>query len=197
MKKGNGTMNHTTPEKAGISSQNVQKFIEILEKNNLATHNVILARGNDIFFEHYWTPFHKNFQHRLYSVSKSFVSLAIGFLEQDGLLNLDDSIEKYFPREVALQSDERVRKQTIRHMLMMSTARPSRKWLRVKTDDRVSQYFEDCELASRHSGAFFTYDSTATFVLGAMVERLTGMELMDYLRQSFSVRSVSAKNPTA
>ena len=176
-------MNLTMPEKVGISSQNVQKFIEILEKNNLATHDVILARGNDIFFEHYWAPFHKDFQHRMYSVSKSFVSLAIGFLEQDGLIHLDDSIEKYFPREVALQSDEWVRKQTIRHMLMMSTARPGRKWLREKTDDRVRQYFEDCTLPARPSGTLFSYDSTATFVLGALVERLTGMELMDYLRQ--------------
>lgn len=75
-----------TPEKAGICSANVQKFIEFLEKNQLSTHDVILSRGNDIFFETYWEPFGPDFLHRMYSVSKSFVSLAIGFLEQEGKL---------------------------------------------------------------------------------------------------------------
>lgn len=175
-------MQYTTPEQVGIKSINIQKYIEVLEKNNLATHNIIMARGNTIFFEKYWAPFHQDFLHRMYSVSKSFVSLAIGFLEQDGLINLDDTISKYFPKEAALQSDENMHNQTIRHMLMMSTAKTPQNWLDARTNDRVRFYFENDEKDSRPSGTIYYYDSTGSFVLGAVVERVTGKSFMDYLR---------------
>mgnify|MGYP003430269905 CR=1 FL=1 len=62
-----------TPEKAGISSAKVLEFYKHLEKMDLSTHSVIMAKGDNIFSEVYWAPFNKDFKHRLYSVSKSFV----------------------------------------------------------------------------------------------------------------------------
>ena len=101
-------LKYTTPEKAGIPSENIAKFIDILEEKQLSTHDLILSRGNEIFFEKYWEPFGPDFLHRMYSVSKSFVSIAIGFLEQDGKINLDDPIYKYFPDEFENQPDENI-----------------------------------------------------------------------------------------
>lgn len=176
-------MKYTTPEQVGICSENIQKYIENLEKNNLAMHNIIMARGNEIFFEKYWEPFHQDFLHRLYSASKSFVSLAIGFLEQDGLINLDDKISIYFPEEAALQPDKNMRNQTIRHMLMMSTAKIPQNWFSARTDDRVRFYFENTNKSSRPSGTIYYYDSTGSFILGALVERITGQNFMEYLRE--------------
>ena len=62
-----------TPEKAGISSKTVLRYLNILEDYGLSTHSIIMARGNDIFLECYYKPFNKDFKHRMYSVSKSFV----------------------------------------------------------------------------------------------------------------------------
>ena len=176
-------MKYATPEQVGIKSENIQKYIEVLEKNNLATHNIIMAKGNETFLETYWEPFHQDFFHRMYSVSKSFVSLAIGFLEQDGLIHLDDRISKYFPEETALQPDENMRNQSIRQMLMMSTAKTPKDWFPARTDDRVRFYFENDEKESRPSGTIYFYDSAGSFVLGALVERITGKIFMDYLRE--------------
>ena len=88
-----------TPEKAGISSENVRKFIETLQKRNLAMHSVLLMKGEDIFAEYYWKPFDKDFCHRMYSQTKSYVGVAIGILHQEGLLKLNDKIADYFPRK--------------------------------------------------------------------------------------------------
>lgn len=174
---------YTTPEAVGVPSEIIEKFIKGLEEKQLATHSLILARGNRIFFEHYWEPFHREFQHRMYSVSKSFVSLAIGFLEQDGKINLDDPISKYFAKELEHQKDANMRNQTIRHMLMMSTAKSDWGWFRAKTPDRVQRYFDNPNEYSRTSGTVFEYDSSGSFVLGALVERITGMPFMEYLRE--------------
>ena len=88
-----------TPEEVGISSANIRKFVEVLEENELQTHNILLLRHGKLIFEQYWAPFHREHKHRMYSVTKSFVSLAIGFLEQEGRLSLDDPISTYFPAE--------------------------------------------------------------------------------------------------
>lgn len=175
-------MNYVSPEKKGIASDNISKYIECLEKGRLSTHDLLLMRGNDIFFEGYWKPFDKDFMHRMYSVSKSFVALAVGFLQQDGLISLDDKIEKYFPDELKNQKDENMRNQTIRNMLMMSTAKTGGSWFDAKPNDRVRYYFENDKDESRPAGTIFRYDSTGSFVLGALVERLTKMTFMDYLR---------------
>ena len=162
-------MNYVTAEQKGISSEHILEYIRHLEKNQMSMHDVIIMRGNDIVFEKYWAPFHKDFLHRQYSVSKSFVALAVGFLEQDGLVNLDDPISKYFPEELKNQKNEYMRNQTVRHMLMMSTSMRCRNWFAEKPDDRVRFYFENDHYECRPSGTIFQYDSEGSFVLGALV----------------------------
>ena len=177
-------MNYNKPEKMGIKSSHIKEYIEVLENACLATHDLIIARHGEIIYEQYWKPFDKDFQHRMYSVTKSFVSLGIGFLEQDGLINLDDPLVKYFPEESKNITDINILNQTIRDNLMMATARVEFSWFRNKTEDRVLQYFENPH-NSRPSGTVFNYDSCGSFVLGALIERVTGKELIEYLREKF------------
>ena len=176
-------MRYATPESVGISTQSIKKYIDYLEESGLSTHSIIIARGNDIVLEKYWAPFNKDFKHRLYSVTKSFVSLAIGFLYQDGVIDLDDPIAKYFPEEMSVQTDENMRAQTIRHMLMMSTTKIPEDWFAAKPDDRVQYYFANPTSTTRPSGTVFQYDSTGSFVLGALVERLSGKSLVEFLNE--------------
>ena len=176
-------MNYATPEKHGISSADIEAYIKILEEKKLSTHNLIIARDDDIVFEGYWKPFEQDFLHRMYSVTKSIVAIAVGFAEQDGLLTLDDTMEMHFPSELEGQTDENMRKQTIRNMLNMCTAKLERSWFAMKPEDRVRFYFENDKPDSRPAGTIFQYDSTGTFVLCALVERLTGKTFVEYMKE--------------
>ena len=176
-------MKYITPEEAGVHSSSVKKYIELLEKNQLSTHDMIISKGDDIFFEKYWHPFKGDMPHRMYSVTKSFVSLAIGFLEQDGRISLNDRIAKYFPKETKNQTDENMLSQTIKNMLMMSTAKPEYSFFTEGTNDRVAFYFGNDKSESRPPGTIFSYDSGGSFIMGALVERLTGKTLLEYLRE--------------
>ena len=73
-----------TPEKMGISSADITKILEGYEKEGLSMHNVLVMRHGQIIAEGYAEPFDENSLHRMYSVSKSFVSIAIGVLEAEG-----------------------------------------------------------------------------------------------------------------
>ena len=172
-----------SPESCGVSPRRIEAFIRALEEAKLSTHSVRIARGSSLIFSHDWPPFTPDFLHRQYSVSKSFVSLAVGFAEQDGLLRLDDPIAKYFPDECAGKTDTLMTSQTIRQMLMMSTAKKAMNWFDFcPTQDRVATYFNS-PYPSRPAGTTFEYDSSGSFVLGALIERLTGMRFLDYLRK--------------
>ena len=179
-----------TPESCGIKSENIKKYIETLENANLSTHDIIIVRNNTIVYENYWKPFHKDFLHRMYSVTKSFVSIAVGYLIEEGKITLDTKICDVFDSETTEGACENIKKQTIRNMLMMATGWPCGVpyFFSRKPNDRVRDYFWASGAfngISREPGTFFEYDSTGSFVMGAMVERLTGKTLMEYLREKF------------
>jgi len=179
-------MQYSTPERMGISTESIQRYIETLEEAKLTTHSIMIARKGHIIFETYWKPFHRGFLHRLYSSTKSVTALAVGFAVQDGLLSLDDKISEYFPDEIKNQKDTNMHNQTIRQMLMMSTAKPDRGWFIDKPEDRVRYYFENEDfLDSKPGGTLFDYDSSGSFILGALVERLTKKPLMEDILEKF------------
>lgn len=174
-----------SPEAAGISSRAILGFIKILEKYNLNTHSLILARGNNIISETYYAPFHKDFKHRMYSVSKSFVSVAIGLLEEEGFISLDDRFVNYFPEYVDPENcDENLREMTLREMLTMETCHARHiNWFALNTDDRSKVYFQN--EPDYMAGGFFNYDSPGSYMLDVIVEKVTGIPFLEYMQRKF------------
>ena len=117
-----------TPEQAGIPSDNVRRFISRLEEIGASTHQLIMMKDGKIFAEEYWAPFHKDFLHRMYSQTKSYVGIAIGLALDDGFIrSLDDKIIEYFPEKLPAGGvNEYVANLTVRQMLTMNTAGNSR-----------------------------------------------------------------------
>lgn len=172
-----------TPEQAGLPSQNIADFIAVLENNGCVTHDILFLRGDKIFAEYYWEPFHKDFLHRQYSQTKSFVGVAIGLLVEDGKLGLDDPVVSYFPEKLDGPVPENLAKQTVRHMLTMCTCGgPATAWFGAEDRDRTHQYLN--EAAANHKpGLRWAYDSAGSQVLCSLVEKLAGMPLLDFMKE--------------
>ena len=182
-----------SPEQAGISSKKVLKFFKVLEKYHFCTHSIIMSRGKDIFAEAYYAPFHKDFKHRMYSISKSFVAVAVGLAEEDGLLNLDDKFIKYFPEYINDNVNEQMQAMTIREMLTMQTSQTGHvNWFYSGTDDRCEVYFRTA--GKRVSGTTFEYDSPGSFMLGVIVEKVTGKPFLEYLKERFLLQGGFGKD---
>ena len=54
-----------------------------MEDHGLSTHDVIISVDDSIVYENYWAPFGYDKPHRMYSVTKNFVAIAIGFKGDD------------------------------------------------------------------------------------------------------------------
>ncbi len=171
-----------TPEQAGISSKIITDLIEMLEDRGAATHGILFMKDGKIFAEGYWEPFHKEFCHRMYSQTKSFVGVAIGLLEEEGKLSLDDKIVDHFPEKIDGEISSNFETQTIRDMLMMCTLGGSSKWFGCGDPDRTHWYFNE-NRKGRVPGAFWAYDSPGSQVLCSLVEKLSGKSLLDYMKE--------------
>ncbi|MBQ9132145.1 MAG: serine hydrolase, partial [Clostridia bacterium] len=173
-----------TPEEVGISSAHVQALLASLVKHGIHLHSLLLMRGDRIFLDAYWKPFSADRPHRMYSVTKSFVSVAVGLAEEDGLIDLDAPIASYFPEKIDSPLPPPLQQQTVRQMLTMTTVgKPKTSWFRAGDPDRTHLYFSDRQEPLRPAGTAWDYDSAGSQVLCALVEKVTGQSLFNYLNQ--------------
>ncbi|MBQ7943028.1 MAG: serine hydrolase [Lachnospiraceae bacterium] len=172
----------TSPEEGGIPTGAVEAFIKEIGEKQLALHGFMLLRGKTILAERYVKPFSRTANHRMYSITKSFTSLAIGLLVQEGKLALTDKICDYFSEKLPKEVDERIAAMTIRDMLCMSSAHRMTTYKRYD-GDWVESFFH--LKPSHQPGTVFSYDTSATHTLTALVEKLTGKELLAYLKEKF------------
>jgi len=174
--------NTITPEAAGIPSEAIEQYISLLERRGMTTHGLIMMKGDNIFAEYYWAPYTAQSCHRMYSQTKSYVSMAIGLLEADGLLSLDDRIADHFPERIDGPLSPELATLTIRQMLTMTTTGSFDGWFTKGDADRTHLYFA-AHPGGRPAGTLWEYDSAGSQVLSSLVEKLTGMRLMDFLRE--------------
>ena len=173
-----------SPEEAGISSDTVRKFTEYVEKRGGILHGVLMMRNGKIFSEQYWAPFHRDFCHRMYSQTKSYTAIAIGLLEQEGKLSLDDRLIDHFPDKIDGDLIPEMRELTIREMLTMTTLSTDMHvawWFTSGDPDRTHLYINR-KKPSRASGTLWEYDSAGSQVMASLVDRLAGMPLLAYLK---------------
>lgn len=172
---------NATPESVGIDSRNVLDFVKTLNEHNIPMHSLLIAKGNNLIFEGYWKPFKQNENHRMYSQTKSYVGIAVSELIADGLIKADDKIIDYFPEYLPDEIHPYLKAQTVENMLNMSTCFTNCNWFKNHGGDRVKCYFS--MKPTRYPGTTFFYDSTGSFVLAALVEKVTGKTFLDYLRE--------------
>ena len=101
------------PEEEGLSSAAILKFIDRMQDKKINVHSFLIARNGNILAEGYHKPFHKDFMHRLYSCSKTYVAIAVGLLIGEGKLHLEDKILDYFPEYNENAIDEWLRECTV------------------------------------------------------------------------------------
>ncbi len=177
------TLSHSTPEQEGISSDAVLRWVEELEKLEFPNSFTLLRHGR-VIAEGWWSPYRPEIPHQLFSLSKSFTSLAVGFARAEGLLDLDDPAAGFFPEKLPAKPDERFLRMTVRHLLTMSSGHDRCAFdylVPLAADgDWVAAFFRTP--LAYEPGSRFVYNSGATYLLSAIVTKVTGRGLQEYLR---------------
>ena len=168
------------PQEVGISDRWIQRFLGILKAKKICMHSMLMMHKGKVIYEAYAEPYTRESLQRLYSVSKSFTALAVGLLADDGAISLEDRIVEYFPDMVEEPCHPYLRETTIRQLLMMSGPFGTLKGFRREDPRWTANYFR--KKPDYPSGTLFLYDTSGTRILTALVERLTGKKLMEFLK---------------
>lgn len=180
MNKSELFMQASSPESLGIPSSAILNFIERIDREQICMHGFLLLRKGQIAAEGYWAPYSENSMHRMYSISKSFVSLAIGLMIDEGKIRLDDQVVEFFKDKVPENIHPYLAKTTIRDLLMMATPHSDVSYGRYD-DDWAATFFN--KKPSHPPGTIFSYDTAATVILGTIVERISGVTFLEYMRE--------------
>ncbi len=170
-----------TPESQGIPSVSLNNFLARLEERQIPMHSVLVGRHGHLVFEGYYAPYEKTTLHRMFSVSKSMTSIAIGLLASEGKLTLDDPIIQHFPEYTPNPCPPYLASMTIRNMLTMETCHTSTTYKLDMTTDWVESFFTT--KPSHRPGSVYNYDTSASHTLCALVEKITSKSQLDYLKE--------------
>lgn len=184
------------PEEQGVSSAGIRHFIEAVEEKSLELHSFILLRHGVNIAQAWWAPYAAELPHMLFSLSKSFTSSAVGLAVAEGLLTVDDPVISFFPDQLPGVVSDHLAGMQVRHLLTMSTGHAedtTGKIRQAQSDDWV-KVFLSLPVENR-PGAPFVYNSGATYMLSAIVQKLTGLTVLDYLRPRL-FEPLGIENPT-
>ncbi len=159
----------------------VQRFIDRLEREQVNIHGFQLSVHGQMKAKAYYAPFAEGQLHQMYSITKSMTCIAVGMLMDEGKINLDDPITKFFPDYLPEHPDERLMRLKIRDMLRMATCY-RRTTYREGIDENWAKTFFTAT-PTHEPGTVFNYDTSCAQVLAAMVERLSGMSEEQFLTE--------------
>ncbi|WP_460533071.1 serine hydrolase domain-containing protein [Humibacter ginsengiterrae] len=172
----------SSAEAEGVDPAGIRALIEDLDSDpGMDPHALVVVRHGAVVASAQWEPYALERPQLVYSLSKSFTTTAAGFAVAEGLLDLDKPAADYFP-EYADNVAPASRGILVRHLASMATGH---------LNDMILAFAIDAEhpikafLAAppeREPGSVFTYNQLATYTLGAIIQRGSGMRLSEYLR---------------
>jgi len=190
------TLDRATPESVGIPSSVIHEWVDELDSMVSDAHSLMVVRHGKVVAEGWWAPNGRELNQTLFSLSKSFTSTAVGLAVEEGHFGLDDYVLSFFPAETPAKVSPNLAAMKVRHLLAMCTGH------REPTDERVFGGKDTNWVRSFLSlpvgeppGTYFLYNSPATYMLSAIIQKRTGTKLIDYLRPRL-FEPLGIENPT-
>ena len=171
-----------TPEAEGVSSEALLTFLDSAAAGSHEFHSIMILRHGKVIAEGWWDPYSPDLRHTLYSVSKSFTSTAVGFAVTEKLLSVEDKVVSFFPDQLPDSVSPFLADMKIRDLLTMTAGQSPDPSNEITSSGRnwVPAFLSLPVVDD--PGSRFLYNSMATFMLSAIVQKVTGEKVADYLQ---------------
>ena len=172
-----------------------QEYVDRLVKAHAFSGAVLIAYRDRVLFakaaglaSRAWNqPNRTDTRFNLGSMNKMFTSIAIAQLVEKGKVALDDPIVKHLPD---YPNSDAAQKVTVRHLLSHTSGLAdyfNDKFMKASRDRfrKIEDYFPLFaeEKLQFEPGTQFRYSNAGFMVLGAIVQKVSGMDYFDYIRK--------------
>src|SRR5579884_1566337 len=169
----------SSPEEQGVSTSAVIDYLESADRQLDTMHSFMLVRHGHVIAEAWWKPEAADKPHVLWSLSKSFTSTAVGLGIEEGKLTLDDHVLKFFPDDAPADTSDNLKKMTVRDLLTMTGGHDTEPKA-VGGGPAVKTFL--AHPVEHKPGTHFQYNTMGTYTLSAIVTKVTGQTVLDYLK---------------
>lgn len=172
-----------SPAQAGLDPRCIIKMVDRMEKEHIDITGFLLLRHGKVLCEAAWSPYEPDQLRTVYSLSKTFTSMAVGIAWGEGKIGLDEKITDIFAQEISqgqISVGEELAALTIRHLLRMSTGQEKEPAGEHAWDDMVNAFL--AEPFHEMPGEVFRYNTMATYMLSAALKK-KGIDLEKYLEE--------------
>jgi CubicO group peptidase (beta-lactamase class C family) len=169
----------STPEEQGVPSATIARFFNMIEEKDYDMHGLMMIRHGKVIAEHWWMPYAPQYQHAMYSATKTFTGVALGFAIKEGLLSIEDKVISFFPDLLPDTISPRLTKLSVRHLLTMSVGHSATSY--AGSGNRQVRSFLATHFA-HEPGTSFAYNITASHMLSHIITKVSGVSLYEYLK---------------
>jgi len=170
----------STPEAQGVSAQAILDFLKAVEREKFELHSFMMLRHGQVIAEGWWEPYGPDLVHTMYSMSKSFTSTAVGFAVAEGKMSVEDKVISFFPYDLPTKVSDNLAAMRVKDLLTMSTGNEKEPTqVCVKEENWVRTFL--AQTIAHQPGTQFMYNSAATYMCSAIVQKVTGQKMLDYL----------------
>ena len=155
-------------------------------------HSILISKGRNIMYEHYFSGFNKDSLHDSRSSFKSVTSLLIGIAIDKGLIkNVDQKVYTYFPEyKQIFENDERKKKITIKNLLEMESGLDCEEFNDTKncedsmttTKDWVK--FSLALLMNNEPGKVWAYTSCNPMIISGIIRNVAHTSIMNFAKHN-------------
>ena len=162
----------------------MEKYLEAVKNAGQDLHSIMIVQHGNVLAEKWMSEGKEDEPHVLNSVSKTFTASAIGFAIAEGKLKLTDKVISFFPDQLPANISENLEAMTIRDLLTMTCGHDGDLRSNERAAKNADKGWVEQFLAypvDHKPGTFFAYNSPGTYMLSAIVQKVTGEKLVDYL----------------
>ncbi len=174
----------TTPQAEKVNAQGIADYMKAVKDSKQDLHSLMILRHGKVVYEQWLGENSPQKPHVLYSASKTFTALAAGFCVTEGRFKVTDKVISFFPDKVPAQVSPYLAELEIRHLLTMSVGHDAMKVneavrLGTASADWISHFLT--APVTQQPGSEFDYSSQATYMVSAIIQKVTGEKVIDYL----------------
>ena len=170
--------NKISCKEAYVDKHHLMDMFEHIDKEKINIHQMILLQDGSKVFDAY-AKGHEDKKENVYSVSKSFTSIAIGILIDQGVLSLEDYVLFYFANDLKKYKDG-YEKLKLKHLLTMTVGQASDRYYGLSDQHDPIEIFFNTPL-KHEPGTVFYYSNFTTLMLSIIVTKVTGQTLNAFL----------------
>ena len=165
-----------------------EAFLDAMQANELELHSIMIVKNGKVLYERWfgdYPPFGVNApdrNHPMWSVSKTWACMAVGFAVAEGRLTVDDQVISFFPDDLPSEISENLAALQVKHLLSFTVGQEKEPdGLNKQATERWEKLFL-AHPVKYEPGTKFAYNSHATYMLSSIIQKTTGKRMIDYLK---------------